>query len=88
LSWDLLGGWAVCPLDDYNLAHPDLKGTWFALKTISARIHETIQHWQQDTDLASIRDPDAGATLPAEEQEACKQLWADVSPLLKRVREK
>jgi hypothetical protein len=40
-------------------------------------------HWQQDTDLAAIRDAAAMAKLPAEEQKACSQLWADVAALLK-----
>jgi hypothetical protein len=50
-----------------------------------ARIRQTLQHWQKDADLASIRDSDAIAKLPADEQEACKKLWADVEELLKHV---
>jgi hypothetical protein len=38
--------------------------------------------------LAGIRDPDAVAKLPADEQEACKKLWADVAELLKTIEEK
>ncbi len=41
-------------------------------------------HWQQDTDLAGIRDAAALAKLPADEQKACTQLWADVAALLKK----
>jgi len=37
------------------------------------------------SDLAGIRDPAAVAKLPADEQEACKKLWADVAALLKMV---
>ena len=46
-----------------------------------------LQHWQKDADLAGIRYQDAVAGLPADEQEACKQLWADVAALLKKVEE-
>ena len=38
-------------------------------------------HWQIDTDLAGIRDGAAPAKLPADEQTACTQLWADVGAL-------
>ena len=47
-----------------------------------ARIRQTLQHWQQDVDLAGIRGPDAVATLAADEQGACKQQWADVAAVL------
>jgi hypothetical protein len=33
-----------------------------------ARIRQTLHHWQIDADLAGVRDPDAVAKLPAEEQ--------------------
>ena len=38
--------------------------------------------------LSGIRDPAAVAQLPADEQEACNKLWADVAKLLKKVEEK
>jgi tetratricopeptide (TPR) repeat protein/tRNA A-37 threonylcarbamoyl transferase component Bud32 len=53
-----------------------------------ARIRQTLQHWQKDTDLAGIRDADAVVKLRPDEQEACKKLWADVEALLGKVREK
>jgi hypothetical protein len=53
-----------------------------------ARIRQTLQHWQKDPNLAGIRDPNAVAKLPADEQEACKKLWADVTALLKKIEEK
>ncbi len=49
------------------------------------KAQQALQHWQSDTDLAGIRDRDAVAKLPADEREACRQLWADVADLLKRV---
>ncbi len=42
----------------------------------------TLQHWQQDSDLAGLRDAAELAKLPADEQEACKKLWADVHAVL------
>ena len=51
-------------------------------------IRQTPPHRQKDLDLAGIRDPAAVAKLPADEQEACKKLWADVAGLLKKLEEK
>jgi len=41
-----------------------------------------LRHWQQDSDLAGIRDQAALARLPAQEREPCSRLWADVAALL------
>jgi serine/threonine-protein kinase len=49
-----------------------------------SQVQQRLQRWQRDPDLAGLRDPAAVAKLPAEEQEACKQLWTDVEALLKR----
>jgi hypothetical protein len=46
------------------------------------------QHLQKDPNLTSIRDPAAVARLPADEQEACKKLWADVAAMVENVEEK
>ena len=51
-------------------------------------MQRTLRHWQQDTDLAGIRDAAALAKLPADEQKAFAQLWADVAALLKKAEEK
>jgi eukaryotic-like serine/threonine-protein kinase len=48
-----------------------------------AEAQRHLRHWQKDTDLAGIRDAAALAKLPADEQKACTQLWADVAALLK-----
>ncbi len=53
-----------------------------------AEVQRIMLHWQQDTDLAGIRDAGALAKLPADEQRACTQLWADVAALLKNEEEK
>ena len=42
-------------------------------------ILQTLGHWQQDTNLAGIRDAASLARLPAEEQKEVAQLWADVA---------
>jgi len=44
----------------------------------------TFEHWQRDTDLASVRDAGALQKLTAQEQEAWRKLWADVAELLKK----
>ncbi|HKB40280.1 MAG TPA: tetratricopeptide repeat protein [Gemmataceae bacterium] len=46
-----------------------------------ALVRKTLAHWQADTDLAGIREPEALKQLPADEQQACRQLWADVAAL-------
>jgi hypothetical protein len=48
------------------------------------RVRQKLGHWQRDPDLASLRDAPELAKLPAEEQEACRRLWADVKALLKQ----
>jgi serine/threonine-protein kinase len=45
---------------------------------------KALRHWQQDSDLAGIRDAAALAKLPAEERAAWEKLWADVAALLKK----
>jgi serine/threonine-protein kinase len=50
-------------------------------------VQQRLQHWKSDADLAGLRDPGAVANLPAEEQEACRQLWAEVEALLQKARE-
>jgi Flp pilus assembly protein TadD len=47
----------------------------------------TLQHWQKDPDLESVRDAKALAALPREERDAWQQLWADATKLLEKDRE-
>jgi tetratricopeptide (TPR) repeat protein len=47
-------------------------------------IRAMLEHWQRDTDLASVRDADAIQKLTAQEQEAWRKLWADMAELLKK----
>jgi hypothetical protein len=51
-------------------------------------IVETLSHWQKDSDLAGIRDKEALDKLPAGEQKAFAQLWADVAALSRKSQEK
>jgi Flp pilus assembly protein TadD len=48
---------------------------------------DRLRWWQQEPDLATVRDPAAVTKLPVDEQEACKKLWADVAALLKKAQE-
>jgi len=43
---------------------------------------QTLQHWKADTDLAGLRDEAPLAKLPADQQKACRALWAEVEALL------
>jgi tetratricopeptide (TPR) repeat protein len=49
-----------------------------------AAVQQALRYWQQDADLAGLRHATALAKLPAEEQKAFAQLWADVATLLKK----
>ncbi len=42
---------------------------------------QSIANWQTDSTLASVRDPEALAKLPATEREQWQQLWADVAAI-------
>jgi tetratricopeptide (TPR) repeat protein/serine/threonine protein kinase len=53
-----------------------------------ARVARTLTHWQDDTDLAGLREQDAVAKVTADEQAACRKVWADVKALLKKAQEK
>ncbi len=47
-------------------------------------IARTLKRWQQDSDLAGIRDAAALAKLTVDEQKAFTQLWANVESVLKK----
>jgi serine/threonine-protein kinase len=48
---------------------------------------EALRRWQEDRDLAGIRDAAVLTQLPAEERAACTQLWADVAALVQKAQE-
>jgi hypothetical protein len=45
---------------------------------------QRLRHWQNDSDLAGVRDPEALARLPEAERAAWRKLWGDVADLLRR----
>jgi tetratricopeptide (TPR) repeat protein len=49
-----------------------------------AAVVATLRHWQQDSDLFSVRDPRALARLPNDEHSAWQALWVDVAGLAAR----
>jgi tetratricopeptide (TPR) repeat protein len=49
-----------------------------------ALVQQTLRHWQQDTDFAGVRSPDALQKLPQAEREAWQTLWQDVDKALAR----
>lgn len=53
-----------------------------------ANARQTLQQWQQDADLAGIRDPHAIAQLAVAEREVCQQLWTKVAGVLQQPPEK
>jgi tetratricopeptide (TPR) repeat protein len=50
-----------------------------------AAVAASLGNWQRDKDLASLRDADAIAKLPPDEQKAWRALWEEVDKLLKRM---
>jgi hypothetical protein len=53
-----------------------------------AAVQQKLLHWQQDPDLAGLRDQAALANLPEAERQAWQQLWADVGAVLAQARAK
>jgi tetratricopeptide (TPR) repeat protein len=51
-------------------------------------VRQQLTHWQQDTDLASVRDQAALDTLPGDERQQWRQLWDESATLLKKLDEK
>jgi serine/threonine-protein kinase len=49
-----------------------------------AAVQQNLKHWQEDSDLAGLRDKVALSNLSADEQKEFAQLWADVAALLKK----
>jgi tetratricopeptide (TPR) repeat protein len=49
-----------------------------------AHSQQMLLHWQEDHDLAGVRDKDALAKLPAKERAAWEKLWSEVAALMKQ----
>jgi hypothetical protein len=48
----------------------------------AAASRATLQHWQEDSDLAGVRDEGSLARLPEDERQSWRQLWTEVARLL------
>jgi tetratricopeptide (TPR) repeat protein len=67
----------------------DLTGwAWVAAESprASAQVAKTLAHWQEDADLAGVRDKSALEKLPNTERAEWEKLWADVAELLKKTK--
>jgi serine/threonine-protein kinase len=49
--------------------------------TDTALVHRYMQHWLEDSDLASVRGAEAIAQLPPDERDDWNRLWAEVRAL-------
>jgi serine/threonine-protein kinase len=47
-------------------------------------ICKVLRHWQEDTDLISIRDHKQLPALPSQERDAWRKFWTDVAALLQK----
>jgi tetratricopeptide (TPR) repeat protein len=54
-------------------------------RNLQKAVQQRLAHWQQDPDLASLRDPKALARLDADERHEWRQLWQQVDALLNKV---
>jgi serine/threonine-protein kinase len=61
--------------------------TWSLAAAISSKsrvaIVTTLEHWQNDPDLADVRDAAALDALPPDEQKTWQRMWADVARVLR-----
>jgi tetratricopeptide (TPR) repeat protein len=57
-------------------------------QNIRQAVQQRLAHWQEDPDLAAVRDAKPLAALPEKERVAWQQLWADVAALCKKVETK
>ena len=69
---------------DWLRADLDAWGKLADNRFLRARLRETLLGWQQDPDLAVLRDAATLAKLPADEREKWRHLWEEVAALLRR----
>jgi hypothetical protein len=48
-------------------------------------VRQLLTHWQENPDLASVRDPKALSRLDDDERQQWQKLWQDVAALLRKV---
>lgn len=46
-----------------------------------------LRYWQQDPNLASLREAETLQTLSPEERQACQRLWTEAQALLQKAQE-
>jgi superkiller protein 3 len=51
---------------------------------VRMRVQQMMRQWQRETNLAGLHDTARLARLPQEEQQACRQFWAEVEALRQR----
>jgi hypothetical protein len=51
-------------------------------------VDQQMRHWQQDSDFAGVRGPEALAGLPEAERKEWRELWADVEKTLDKAQGK
>jgi serine/threonine-protein kinase len=54
-------------------------------RKVKEAARQRLAHWQEDTDLVSVRDQGALDRLPDNERQDWHRLWGDVAALLKKV---
>jgi len=52
-----------------------------------AVVHESMQYWQRDKNLACVRGPEALSKLPEDERQEWQKLWQEVEALRKSAQE-
>jgi hypothetical protein len=57
-------------------------------RNIHQAVQQRLTHWQENPNLAALRDAKALAVLPEKERPAWENLWADVAALRKKVEKK
>jgi hypothetical protein len=51
---------------------------------VRARVGQTLEHWQRDSDLAGVRDRETLLQLPEGERQEWQKLWEHVAALRQR----
>ena len=72
-------GWLQAELNDWR------KVLETAEPARRAFVIQTLKNWQQDPDLAGVRDPDPLARLPEAERIAWPSLWTEAAGLIDQV---
>jgi serine/threonine protein kinase/tetratricopeptide (TPR) repeat protein len=71
---------------DFKARRKQVRSWWpgLAAKARTAKAGKALKFWQQDPDLAGVREPAALAKLLAAERQGWHKLWEDVEALLRQ----